>query len=230
MNGYCDPMAQWRAVAVVLASVLTATVAHTAAGGSAPGPGGWAVVFLCLLPVAALARGRAGRGAPGLAVAGLLGQAVGHVALSVATLAPTAGHPGLSGHPSPAAGLPSAAAGHPSAAAGLGHGHGLGHVHGALPLPPGTGWGLTTQALAHTAHLDPSMLVAHLVGAVLTAVLVTAAAEGLRKVAARLVLLVRALLAPSTPFPGTPAAARDSAPVPVLLLTARTLRGPPLPA
>ncbi|MBB1031421.1 hypothetical protein G6027_11085, partial [Dietzia sp. SLG310A2-38A2] len=48
MTGYCDPMAQWRAVAVVLASVLTATVAHTAAGGSTPGPGGWAVVFLCL--------------------------------------------------------------------------------------------------------------------------------------------------------------------------------------
>ncbi|GAA1054719.1 hypothetical protein [Dietzia natronolimnaea] len=219
MTGYCDPMARWRAVAVVLASVLTATVAHMAAGGSTPGPGGWAVVFLCLLPVAVLARGRAGRGAPGLAVAGLLGQAVGHVTLSVATLAPTTGHLG-SGHHSPASGQFSTAAA----------GHGLGHGHGALPLPPGTGWGLTTQALAHTAHLDPAMLVAHLVGAVLTAVLVAAAAEGLRRVAARLVLLVRALLAASTPFPGTPAAARDSAPAPVLLLTARTLRGPPLPA
>ena len=74
------------------------------------------------------------------------------------------------------------------------------------------------------------MLVAHLVGAVLTAVLVAAAAEGLRRVAARLILLVRFLLVPRTPFPGTPAAARISAPAPVRLLTERTLRGPPLPA
>jgi hypothetical protein len=213
-------MAQWRAVAVVFASVLTASAAHTAAGGGVPGPGGWAVVFLCLIPVTALARGRAGRGAPGLALAGLLGQAVGHVALSVVTLSPTTRHAGVAGHHSPASG-------HTQAATA---GHGLGHGHGVPPLPPGAGWGATTDALAHQAHLEPAMLVAHLVGAVLTAVLVAAAAEGLRRVAARLILLVRFLLVPRTPFPGTPAAARISAPAPVRLLTERTLRGPPLPA
>ncbi|MFN7244262.1 MAG: hypothetical protein ACK4M5_13615, partial [Dietzia cercidiphylli] len=130
------------------------------------------------------------------------------------------GHPGSAGHHSPASG-------HLSTAAA---GHGVGHGHGALPLPPGTGWGLTAEALAHPAHLHPAMLLAHLVGAALTAVLVAAAAEGLRRVVARLVVLVRALLAPSTPFPGTPAAARACAPATILLLTARTLRGPPLPA
>ncbi|AWH96911.1 hypothetical protein [Dietzia psychralcaliphila] len=220
MTRYCDPMAQWRAVAVVLASVLTATVAHTAAGGGVPGPGGWAVVFLCLIPVAALARGRTGRGAPGLAVAGLLGQAVGHVALSVVTLGPITGQPGLSVHHSPSSG-------HPTVATA---GHGLGHGHGAPPLPPGTGWGVTSDALAHPAHMEPAMVVAHLVGAALTAMLVAAAAEGLRRVAARLILLVRALFMPRTPFPGTPTAARVTAPATVRLLTQRSLRGPPLPA
>ncbi|MFN3339134.1 MAG: hypothetical protein ACK40Z_05500 [Dietzia sp.] len=220
MTRHCDPMAQCRAVAVVLASVLTAGAAHTAAGGGVPGPGGWAVVFLCLIPVAALARGRTGRGAPGLAVAGLLGQAVGHVALSVVTLSATSGYSGTAGHHSPASGHP------PVAPAGNGPGHG----HEVPLLPPGTGWGVTTDALAHPAHMEPAMLVAHLVGAALTAVLVAAASEGLRRVAARLILLVRALLVPTTPYPGTPAAARDCAPAPVLLLTARSLRGPPLPA
>ncbi|MFN3601642.1 MAG: hypothetical protein ACK4UY_09665 [Dietzia sp.] len=220
MTRHCDPMAQWRAVVVVLASVLTATAAHTAAGGGVPGPGGWAVVSLCLIPVAVLARGRAGRGALGLAGAGLLGQAVGHVALSVVTLSPTTGHSGIAGHHPPASGHPP----------GITAGHGLGHGHGVPTLPPGAGWGVTADALAHPAHMNPVMLGAHLIGAVLTAVLVAAASEGLRRVAARLILLVRALFAPSTPFPGTPAAARVSAPTPVRLLTARTLRGPPLPA
>ncbi|MBB1025766.1 hypothetical protein G6019_15300, partial [Dietzia sp. DQ12-76] len=46
MTRYRDPIAQWRAAVVVLASALTATVAHTAGGGGVPGPGGWSVVAL----------------------------------------------------------------------------------------------------------------------------------------------------------------------------------------
>lgn len=223
MSRYHDPIAQWRAVAVVLASTLTATVAHTAGGGGVPGPGGWVVVLLCLLPVAALARGRVGLGAPGLAAAGLLGQAVGHLALSFVTLPSTTAHHGAGAHhPVTTGHLAGASTGH-------GLGHGLVDGHGAPPLPPTAGWGVTAEALAHSAHLDPLMLLAHLAGAVLTAVLVAAAAGGVRRVVARLVLLVRALLAPSTTFPGTPASARDGAPAAVRLLTARSLRGPPIP-
>ncbi|EYT57255.1 hypothetical protein H483_0115870 [Dietzia sp. UCD-THP] len=74
------------------------------------------------------------------------------------------------------------------------------------------------------------MLAAHIVGAALTAVLVAAAAEGVRRVAARLILLARDLLAPATPCAGTPASARQNASAPVGRLTARSLRGPPLPA
>ncbi|QGW26374.1 hypothetical protein [Dietzia sp. DQ12-45-1b] len=223
MTRYRDPIAQWRAAVVVLASALTATVAHTAGGGGVPGPGGWSVVALCLLPVAALARSRAGSGAPGLALAGLLGQGVGHLALSPVTLPPATGRPGITGHHSSASAH--LAAGPPA----HGSGHELLHGHGVPLLSPTSGWAGTAESLAHPAHLDPLMLLAHIVGAALTAVLV-AAAEGVRRVAARLILLGRDLVAPATPWAGTPASARQDAPAPVGRLTGRSLRGPPLSA
>ena len=204
-----DEASVWRGAVVVAVSVLTATAAHARAGGGTPGPGGLVVLALLLAPVALIVRHWAG--IAGLLVAGAAGQLVGHVGLGV-----VAG----SGH--------SAHAGHAVAdqAAPAGHHHTDPDTLGAAVDAAG-GWSSLTEPLAHLAHMGPAMASAHAGAVIATAALVTAVTAGLRRIAHRFVVLLRAVLLPDTgPEAARPAEA-DRAPAAAPLLLTRPPRGPP---
>ena len=71
-------------IVLLLFCLLTSIVAHTQAGGMAPGPGGLLVTDLALGPLA-LAVNRFAHGPVALLFAGVLGQLTAHVALSIVT-------------------------------------------------------------------------------------------------------------------------------------------------
>lgn len=207
-----DEASTWRAAVVIAVCALTAAAAHATGGGGSPGPGGLVVLLLLLSPVALIVRTWAGT--VGLLAAGAVGQILGHVGLGLVT-------------------------GSSEATVGQGAAHTAHAAHGSrAPHPAGGsldaamdsagGWSSLTEPLAHLLHMRPAMAFAHVLAVVVTAVLVTAVTTGLRRIASRFVVWLRAILLSDTPAmvarPVPPEHAAATAP----LLLSRPLRGPPL--
>lgn len=193
-------------VLLLLSCLLTAIVAHTQAGGSSPGPGGALVTALVLAPMAVAVNRRA-CGLVAFTLAGLLGQLAAHVSLSIVT---PAHH--MPGHTTS---VPSASAGHTL------------HHHPPVAAGP-TGWSLHEAVLGHLLHMGAGMAFAHVLGAVITALLVTATLRGLRRAAGRALIFVlhvaRNPVAPPCTRPRELQARRPRAPFLVVLAG----RAPPL--
>ena len=148
-----------------------------------------ALVTLLVVGLAASAHALGGGAAPGLITSGVLALLVGPVAwwctrrrmtsLRLVVLlggAQAAVHVALATM-APAAGTATAA-----------------HVHGSLPAGLAAGGG----AVAHASHADPSMLLAHLAGTVLTALLLARGEDVLWRV---VVLLLPHTVTPVSPPP-----------------------------
>lgn len=162
-------------ILLLLSCLLTAVVAHTQAGGGSPGPGGLLATVLALAPVAAVVN-RLARGPVGLALAGLIGQLVAHVSLSLVT-------------PSHSMATHTAELSSSSAAHG---------AHHQMPVPSGViGWSFPDAVFGHIAHMGAAMASAHAIAAVITAGLVAAGLGGLRRAAGRVLTVVLRFLLPT---------------------------------
>lgn len=179
-------------IVLLLFCLLTSIVAHTQAGGAAPGPGGLIVTGLSLTPLA-LAVNRLAHGPVALLGAGILGQLTAHISLSLVT-------------PSHHAGV------HGASTSKLADGH-AGHHHAAVIAKDGAGWSSHDAVLGHVTGMGTGMALAHLFAAVVTAWLVTAGLRGLRRAAGTVLEVALRIIVPDTP-PSTraPRETRVSAP------------------
>lgn len=164
-------------IVLLLFCLLTSVVAHTQAGGSAPGPGGLLVTGLVLAPIA-LAANSLARGPIAYIVAGLIGQLAAHVSLSIVT----------PGHH---------AAGHVQNTAPSVGAHG---THHQVPIPTAApDWSFHDAVFGHIVHMGAGMATAHVLGALATAWLVSAGLAGLRRAAGQVLTVVLRIAVPRTP-------------------------------
>lgn len=165
-------------IVLLLFFLLTSIVAHTQAGGMAPGPGGLLVTGLALGPLA-LAVNRFAHGPVALLFAGVLGQLTAHVALSIVTPAHHA-----ASHDAPTTYLDGSHAAHHQAAVMTGN---------------GTQWSFNDAVLGHITDMGAGMAFAHLLAALVTAWLVTAGLRGLRRAAGTVLAVILRIIVPETP-------------------------------
>lgn len=179
-------------VVLLLFCLLTSIVAHTQAGGASPGPGGLIINGLALTPLA-LVVNRLAHGPVALLAAGVLGQLTAHIALSLVT---PVHHVGANG----------------AATSQLAAGH-AGHHHAVMIAGDGAGWSFHDAVIGHVTGMGTGMALAHLLGAVVTAWLVTAGLRGLRRAAGTVLDVALRIIVPDTP-PSTraPRESRVSAP------------------
>ena len=165
-------------IVLLLICLLTSIVAHTQAGGMAPGPGGLLVTGLAIGPLA-LAVNRFAHGPLALLFAGLLGQFIAHVSLSIVTPAHHA-----TPHTTP---TPQTAVAH------------VGHHEAAFVASESTGWSFNDAVLGHVTGMGAGMAFAHLLAALITAWLVTAGLRGLRRAAGTVLAVVLRIAVPDSP-------------------------------
>lgn len=146
-----------------IAAVLS-TAAHVAGGGANPGPGGLLILGLALWPLGALLT-RSRGGIPALLGASLAAQFGTHLLLSVVTAPSSHGHAATLG----------------STATIAPHNH-----YGISVETSHGGWSASAAALTHLAHADGGMLAAHLLGAVVSALVLVAARSGMARILRRL--------------------------------------------
>ena len=158
--------------------LLTSIVAHTQAGGMAPGPGGLLLTGLALAPIA-FAVNRFAQGAVGYLFAGLLGQLTAHVALSIVTPA----------HHAASQGAPVA---HRA-------GFHMAHHHAAITASESAQWSMHDAVAGHITGMGVGMASAHLLAALATACLVTSALRGLRRAAGTVLAVILQIVVPETP-------------------------------
>ena len=196
---------------LLLSCLLTAIAAHTSAGGVAPGPAGLMITVLLLVPIAA-AVNRISQGPLALACAGVLGQLVAHVSMSLVTpmrAMPSgssevemATAPGM-GSAAQVAGAHGGGAGASETMAALSAGGGMGHAGASDPggaLSMSAHPSLLEIAGGHLLHMGLPMAAAHLGAAALTAILVPLAVVGLRRAASSVRRVLLQLWTPQTPL------------------------------